>query len=148
MLDDPGMGETWRIGLTVLGTLLALWVLLVVTLVVVARRGDVRVSVVGAMRLLPDLLRLVRRLASDGALPRRVRWSLWALLGYLLLPLDLVPDVIPVAGQADDIILVALVLRGVVRAAGTEAVELHWPGTPDGLEVVLRLAGRAAPRPG
>jgi uncharacterized membrane protein YkvA (DUF1232 family) len=140
--------EAWRIGLTVLGSLLALWLLLVVTLVVVGRRSDVRVSVGGALRLLPDVLRLVRRLATDTTLPRRVRWSLWALLGYLLLPLDLVPDFIPVAGQADDVILVALVLRGVVRAAGPEAVERHWPGTPDGLEVVLRLVGRGVPRRG
>ena len=142
------MTEAWRIGLTVLGSLLALWLLLVVTLVVVGRRSDVRVSVGGALRLLPDVLRLVRRLATDTTLPRRVRWSLWALLGYLLLPLDLVPDFIPVAGQADDVILVALVLRGVVRAAGPEAVERHWPGTPDGLEVVLRLVGRGVPRRG
>ena len=142
------MTEAWRIGLTVLGSLLALWLLLVVTLAVVGRRSDVRVSVGGALRLLPDVLRLVRRLATDATLPRRVRWSLWALLGYLLLPLDLVPDFIPVAGQADDVILVALVLRGVVRAAGPEAVERHWPGTPDGLEVVLRLVGRGVPRRG
>jgi len=146
MRDDRGVGEAWRVGATVLGTLLALWLVLVVTLVVVGRRSDVRISARGAVRLLPDVLRLVGRLAKDPILPRRVRWSLWALLGYLLLPLDLVPDFIPVAGQADDVILVALVLRGVVRAAGPDAVERHWPGTPEGLEVVLRLAGRGERR--
>lgn len=140
------MDDAWRTGLAVLGGVLVLWVLLVGALVVAGRRGEVRMGAVAAMRLLPDLLRLVKRLAVDSRLPRRVRWSLWALLGYLLLPLDLVPDFIPVAGQADDVILVALVLRWVVRAAGPEAVERHWPGTPDGLAVVLRLAGRPAPR--
>lgn len=128
--------------LLVLGCLLGLWAVLVVTLLVAGRAQERRVGLVEAMRLLPDVLRLVRRLAVDPALPRRVRWTLWALLGYLVMPLDLVPDVIPIAGQADDAILVALVLRSVVRAAGPEALERHWPGTPDGLRVVRRLVGR------
>jgi uncharacterized membrane protein YkvA (DUF1232 family) len=57
------------------------------------------------------------------------------------LPFDLVPDFIPVAGYADDVLLVAWVLRSVVRAAGPEALDRHWPGTPEGLVVVRRLAG-------
>jgi uncharacterized membrane protein YkvA (DUF1232 family) len=68
--------------------------------------------------------------------------GLGLLLGYLLLPIDLVPDFIPVAGYADDVLLVVWVLRSVVRAAGPEALDRHWPGTPHGLEVVRRLAGR------
>ena len=94
-----------------------------------------------ALRLLPDLVRLVRRLAADRTLPRAVRVRLGLLLGYLLCPVDLVPDVIPVVGYADDAVLVVLVLRSVVRRAGPEAVERHWPGTPEGLAAVLRLAG-------
>jgi uncharacterized membrane protein YkvA (DUF1232 family) len=52
-----------------------------------------------------------------------------------------VPDVIPVVGYADDVVVVALALRSVVRAAGPEALVRHWPGTPEGLAVVRRLAG-------
>jgi uncharacterized membrane protein YkvA (DUF1232 family) len=70
-----------------------------------------------------------------------VRWRLWLLLGYLAMPIDLVPDFIPVLGYADDAIVIALVLRSVVRHAGAEALERHWPGTPEGLSAVLRLAG-------
>jgi uncharacterized membrane protein YkvA (DUF1232 family) len=93
-----------------------------------------------ALRLLPDLLRLVRRLAGDGSLPRGVRVRLWLLLAYLAFPLDLVPDVVPVLGYADDAIVVALVLRAVVRHAGSDALTRHWPGTPDGLAAIERLA--------
>jgi len=63
-----------------------------------------------------------------------------ALLGYLALPFDLVPDVIPVLGWADDAIVVALVLRSVVRRAGPEALARHWPGSPEGLAALRRLA--------
>jgi uncharacterized membrane protein YkvA (DUF1232 family) len=93
------------------------------------------------LRLLPDLLRLVRRLAADRTLPRGVRARLWLLLAYLAMPIDLVPDVVPVLGYADDAILVAAVLRSVVRAAGPERVARQWPGTEDGYAVVARLAG-------
>ena len=71
-----------------------------------------------ALRLLPDLVRLLRRLAGDDTLPRAVRVWLWLGLGYLLLPIDLVPDFVPVLGYADDAVVLALVLRAVVRRAG------------------------------
>jgi uncharacterized membrane protein YkvA (DUF1232 family) len=54
---------------------------------------------------------------------------------------DLVPDVVPVLGYADDVVVVALALRSVVRAAGAPAVQRAWPGGPAGLAVVQRLAG-------
>ncbi|MGY1715295.1 YkvA family protein [Geodermatophilus nigrescens] len=90
------------------------------------------------LRLLPDVLRLVRRLAGDRSLPRGVRVRLWLLLGYLAMPVDLVPDVIPVIGWADDAVAVALVLRSVVRRAGPDAVARHWPGTGAGLAALRR----------
>lgn len=98
-----------------------------------------------ALRLLPDLVRLVRRLAADRSLPRGVRLRLWLLLGYLLSPLDLVPDVIPILGHADDVVLVAWTLRSVARRAGADALARHWPGEPRGLALVGRLAGLPSP---
>lgn len=59
------------------------------------------------------------------------------------MPFDLVPDFIPVVGYADDAIIVAFALRSVVRKAGPEALSRHWPGTPEGLTAVQRLAGIA-----
>lgn len=90
-----------------------------------------------ALRLLPDLLRLLlRRLAADPELPRGVRVRIILLIGYLLVPVDLVPDFIPVLGYADDAIIVALALRSVTRTAGPDAVQRHWPGSPVGLQTV------------
>ena len=88
-------------------------------------------------RLIPDCVVLVRRLASDKRVPRRRRWALAGLAAYLLSPIDLVPDFIPVAGQLDDAILVVIVLRGVLRAAGPELVAEHWPGSERGLDLLL-----------
>ena len=132
--------DWWQVALGVAAGLLLLWLAAVAVLLLLSRGQD-PVTLRDAVRLLPDVLRLVRRLAADPALPRGVRVRLALLLGYLLLPLDLVPDVVPVVGYADDAVVVALVLRSVVRAAGPEALDRHWPGTPAGLQAVRRLAG-------
>jgi uncharacterized membrane protein YkvA (DUF1232 family) len=129
-------GWAWSL-VGVVGGLLLLWVLLVAVLWA-TKPDELRLREL--LRLLPDVLRLVRRLAADGSLPRGVRVRLWLLLAYLALPIDLVPDFIPVLGYADDAIAVALVLRSVVRRAGTDAVTRHWPGSPDGLAALSRLA--------
>jgi uncharacterized membrane protein YkvA (DUF1232 family) len=92
------------------------------------------------VRVLPDTVRPVSRLGRDATLPWGVRIRLWLLMGYLIMPVDLVPDFIPIIGYADDAVVVALVLRSVVRRAGADAVEPHWPGTPEGLAAVVRLA--------
>jgi len=122
------------------GALLLAWLALILTVVVARPRGDLLQQ---ALRLLPDLLRLLRRLAGDRSLPRGVRVRLWLLLAYLAIPIDVIPDVIPVLGYADDAIIVTAVLRSVVRRAGLEALHRHWPGTDDGLAGVIRLCGLA-----
>jgi uncharacterized membrane protein YkvA (DUF1232 family) len=127
--------------LAVLGGLILLWLLALAALALVRPRGSLLTE---AIRLLPDLLRLIPRLARDRTLPRGVRVRLWLLLAYLAMPLDLVPDFIPVLGYADDAIVVAAVLRSVVRTAGPQALERHWPGTEDGFAAVRRLAGLPA----
>jgi uncharacterized membrane protein YkvA (DUF1232 family) len=118
--------------------LAVLWLILVAVLLA-ARPG--REVVTESLRMLPDLVRLVSRLARDATLPRGVRVRLWLLLGYLVSPIDLIPDFVPVLGFADDVIVVALALRSVVRRAGPDALSRHWPGTPAGLAAVHRLAG-------
>lgn len=130
----------WSVALSVVGGLVLLWLALLLALFLVSRRSPDPVAVKDALRLVPDVVRLVRRLASDRTLPRGVRWRLWALLAYLALPFDLVPDFIPVIGYADDAIVVALALRSVTRAAGPDAVARHWPGTPEGLAALNRVA--------
>lgn len=119
----------------VVAGLLLCWAVLVGVLWV--RRPD-ELRLRELLRLLPDTLRLIRRLAGDSSLPRGVRVRLWLLLVYLASPVDLVPDFVPVLGYADDAVVVALVLRSVVRRAGPDAVGRHWPGTPDGLAALRR----------
>lgn len=128
----------WDLLIGVAAALVLAWLALVVALLVVRPRGSLLRE---ALRLLPDVLRLIRRLAADKDLPRGVRIRLGLLLAYLALPIDLIPDFIPVLGYADDAIVVTAVLRGVVRRAGLEAVRAHWPGTPDGFTAVTRLTG-------
>lgn len=133
--------QWWQLVGGLVVALAVVWLVLVGALLIAARGTSDPVTLKDAVRLGADVARLVRRLAADPTLPRGVRWRLWLLLGYLLLPVDLVPDFLPVIGYADDAVLVALVLRSVARTAGREALERSWPGTPEGLAVVCRLAG-------
>jgi uncharacterized membrane protein YkvA (DUF1232 family) len=130
----------WNVSIGIGAGLVLMWLALLATLWGVKGRFDLT-ALRGALRLLPDLLRLLKRLAADPALPRGVRIRLWLLLAYLITPIDLVPDFVPVIGYADDAIIVAIALRSVIHHSGPEAIKRHWPGTPDGLAAVLRLAG-------
>jgi uncharacterized membrane protein YkvA (DUF1232 family) len=86
---------------------------------------------------------LFGRLARDGRVARRHKLVLLGAAAYLAMPLDLVPDFIPVAGQLDDAVVIALALRAVLRGAGRDLVAEHWPGSPRSLAVLERLAGPA-----
>ena len=128
----------WDLVLGLVAALVLVWLALVVGLIVVRPRGGLLRE---ALRLLPDVLRLIRRLAADKTLPRGVRIRLALLLAYLAIPIDLIPDFVPVLGYADDAIVVIAVLRSVVRRAGLDAVRAHWPGSDDGFAAVARLTG-------
>jgi uncharacterized membrane protein YkvA (DUF1232 family) len=125
--------------------LLVLYAALLVLLWRYARAHPETVTVRDALFLLPDVLRLIRRLIADRTVPAGVRVRLALLFMYLVLPIDLIPDIIPVIGWADDIIIVAVVLRSTIRRAGSDALARHWPGAPAGLVVIQALAGTASP---
>ena len=131
----------WELAIGAALALAATWLALVVVLVAVRPRSGLLPE---ALRILPDLLRLIRRLAADTSLPTGVQVRLGLLLAYLALPFDLIPDFIPLLGYADDAIVVTFVLRGVVRRAGQDAVRAHWPGTDDGFAALARLTGRGS----
>jgi uncharacterized membrane protein YkvA (DUF1232 family) len=121
----------------------AVYALAVLALVAVGRRTDAR-ALAG---FIPDCLVLVKRLLSDPCVPRRRKLLLVLLVAYLAMPIDLVPDFIPVAGQLDDAIVVALVLRAVLRSGGEALLQEHWSGPPRSLDLVRRLTfGSRAPR--
>jgi len=93
------------------------------------------------LRLVPDTIRLLGRLARHGELPLGAKLRVWLLLAYLVMPIDLIPDFIPVLGHLDDALLTALTLRSVVRSSGPHVIEAHWPGTPEGLDMLFRASG-------
>ncbi|KRF09491.1 hypothetical protein ASH00_03850 [Arthrobacter sp. Soil782] len=130
----------WEPVVAILAGLLVVYVVALVLLYLYSRRHPETVSMRSALRLLPDLLRLFRSLLSDRKVPRSIRVLIVVLLAYLVLPIDLVPDFIPVLGYADDVIIVAIVLRAVIRHAGPELITRLWKGDDDGLRLVLRLA--------
>ena len=109
-------------------------------LVVAGRGGDVR-AIVG---FVPDCIVLLHRLLGDARMPRRYRFVVVALLGYLALPFDVIPDFLPVAGQLDDAVVVALALRAILRAGAPGMIEEHWPGPRSSLSLILKFADRAA----
>lgn len=114
---------------------------LLAVLLLTGRRQDAR-ALAG---FVPDCVILFRRLLGDRRISGWRRAALLVLVAYLLMPIDLVPDFIPVAGQLDDALIAALVLRIVLRAGGPELIREHWPGPPASVELVIRLAyGRSA----
>ena len=115
---------------------LVVYAAFVVTLIVAGRRP----SALDVVRFIPDCVVLVSRLLRDPRVPRRHKLLLGALVGYLALPFDLVPDFIPVAGQVDDALVVVLALRAVLRGSGSGLVSAHWPGPERSLAFVLRFA--------
>jgi uncharacterized membrane protein YkvA (DUF1232 family) len=127
---------TTEVAFVVAGAVVFAYAGFILVLVLLGRREDAR----AVARFVPDCVVLFRRLLADDRVRRRDKLLLAALVPYLLLPFDLVPDFIPVAGQLDDAVLVALVLRRVLRSAGRDVVEEHWPGPRTSLAYVLRLA--------
>jgi uncharacterized membrane protein YkvA (DUF1232 family) len=130
------MNTVLQLALAFLVTLVVLWAALLAVLLL-KRPRDLPLSEM--VLLMPELVRLVAGLARDPALPRHIRARLWLLIAFMASPIDLIPDLIPVIGFADDIILAYLVLRSVVRAAGPGVLTHHWSGTPEGLTALEQL---------
>ena len=122
-----------------IGVLVVVYAALIVTLAAGTRQWDIRVIA----RLVPYCAILFKRLLGDPRVPARWKVASVLALVYLALPFDLVPDFIPIAGQLDDAILVALVLRGLLRSAGPLLLRQHWPGPAALLIPLERLAGSA-----
>ena len=114
----------------------AVYLAAVIALVLLGRRDDA----MALARFIPDCVILVKRLLGDDRVPRRSKLLLAALGAYLALPFDLVPDFIPVAGQLDDAIVAAWVLRRVLRSGDRELLAEHWPGPERSLAVISRIA--------
>jgi uncharacterized membrane protein YkvA (DUF1232 family) len=123
--------------LVVAASVLLVYAGFVIAMIIAGRRGVAH----DVARFIPDCFALVRDLLRDPRVPRGHKRLLGVLVAYLALPFDIVPDFIPVAGQLDDALVVALVLRIVLRRSGSALLREHWRGPDSSLAIVLRFAG-------
>jgi uncharacterized membrane protein YkvA (DUF1232 family) len=102
--------------------------------------GDASVQLRGlakdAVMFLPNMIKLLGRLVKDPRVPRRSKILMGGVIAYLVSPVDLIPDAIPVVGVADDLLLAAYVLNHVMERAGEEIILEHWDGPQDLLQLV------------
>jgi uncharacterized membrane protein YkvA (DUF1232 family) len=108
----------------------------VALLAVFGRRADAR----ALARFVPDCVVLMGRLLRDPRLSGWRKLLVVVAIGYLAMPIDLVPDFIPIAGQLDDAIIVALILRAIIRGGNAELLDEHWPGPDESLRIIRRAA--------
>jgi uncharacterized membrane protein YkvA (DUF1232 family) len=118
--------------------LLAAWAVLVAILWVLRPR-DVPLSELVAF--VPDLVRLVRALIADRSTPMAVRVALVVLLVWLLSPIDLIPEFVPVLGPLDDVVVAVIILRFVRRRVGIDALRDRWAGSEAGFGLLVRMVG-------
>lgn len=128
----------WEVVLLGLGMLVAIWAVAVLMLLALGRRQHAR----ALARFIPDCITLFARLLADPRVPRRRKLVLLLAVGYLGLPLDLIPDFIPVVGQLDDALVVAFALRFVLRGGDNGLVRELWPGPAESLAVIERLSSQ------
>lgn len=92
------------------------------------------------LKALPDVARTLARLAADPVLPTAAKLAVAAAVLYLLSPVDLIPDFIPILGSLDDLVVAAIVVDGILNVVDRAVVLRYWPGSPESLERIARVA--------
>ena len=118
--------------------LAAAWLLLI-ALLWLLRPRDVRAGAL--IRVVPDIVRLCRDLVVDRTTPLAVRIGIAGLLIWLVNPIDLIPEFIPVLGPLDDVVVAVFVLRHVRKRMGAVALRARWRGTSEGFELLQGVMG-------
>jgi uncharacterized membrane protein YkvA (DUF1232 family) len=118
--------------------LVALWALLLVLFWVLRPKGVPLRELLG---LIPEVLRLLRSVVGDRSAPADVRLVLIGLLAWILSPIDLIPEFIPVLGPLDDVVVAVVAMRYVRRRVGIADLRARWTGTDDGFALLLRVIG-------
>lgn len=114
------------------------WVLLLALLWALRPRG---VPMRELLLVVPDLLRLARSVVADGTVPLDVRLAVVGALVWVISPIDPVPEIIPVLGQMDEVIIIVLALRYVRRRLGRDELRRRWPGSEDGFAILSTVMG-------
>jgi uncharacterized membrane protein YkvA (DUF1232 family) len=96
--------------------------------------------------LIPNLVLLFRGLLRDRRVPPSSKALLWGAVLWIVSPIDLIPEFVPVIGPLDDAVVAALVLRFVLKRTDREVLFEHWRGDPATLERLIRSRGGAIPQ--
>ena len=129
----------WTWLLVGVGLLVSSWALLVV---LAARLPEGSLKELAGF--LPDCVTMVRALRKDPRVPRRAKVAV-AIAGlWVISPIDLVPEFLPVIGPLDDVVLVALALRYAARQVPRDVLLAAWPGRPSTIERVIGAPKAAA----
>jgi len=126
----------WLVGILVL---VGVWIVAIAGLAIAGRRSAAR----ALATLLPNLLVLFRGLLGDPRVSRGSKALIWFAVVWVVSPIDLIPEFIPIAGPLDDAIVAALVLRHVLRRSGADVVAEHWRGDPATLNLILGVGRRS-----
>jgi uncharacterized membrane protein YkvA (DUF1232 family) len=118
--------------------LIALWAALLVLFWALRPKG---VPAREILAVVPVVLRLIRSIIGDRAAPLDVRVALVGLLAWIVSPIDLIPEFIPVLGPLDDVVVAVVAMRYVRRRLGAENLRERWVGTDDGFALLLRVIG-------
>jgi uncharacterized membrane protein YkvA (DUF1232 family) len=121
-----------RLALIGVGMLLASWALLVL---LAARLPEGSLKELASF--LPDCVAMVRSLRTDPRVPRRAKLALGFAGLWVLSPIDLIPEFLPVIGPLDDVVVVALAFRYAARQVPPEVLYEAWPGKRSTLERLL-----------
>ena len=122
----------------ILVALVVLWGLFLVVFWILRPKG---VSVRELVSLVPDILRLLRSLIGDGSAPLDVRLALIGLVAWIVSPIDLIPEFIPVLGPMDDVVVAIVAMRYVRRRVGVEDLRRRWTGSAAGFAMLLTVIG-------
>ena len=136
-----------RLVVGIVVSLVVVWVLLAVLFWALRPKG---VPVREVLGLIPDVLRLLRSIVRDVTAPVDVRVVVVGLLAWIVFPIDLIPEFIPVIGPLDDIVVAVLAMRYVRMRMGVDGLRIRWVGSKDGFALLLRVigsGGRGGPRP-
>ncbi len=122
----------------ILAALAAAWVVLLGVLWLLRPRG---VPARELLRLVPDVVRLLRAMIGDRSVPLDARLVLVGLVAWIVSPIDLIPEFIPGLGPLDDVVVAVVAMRYVRRRVGLDGIRRRWSGTDDGFALLARVIG-------
>jgi uncharacterized membrane protein YkvA (DUF1232 family) len=129
---------SWSLLVGVAVAILVVWAALLWLLWVLRPRD---VAARELIRVIPDVVRLLRSMVTDGSVPLDARLVLIGLIAWIVSPIDLIPEFVPGLGPLDDVVVAVVAMRYVRRRVGIEGIRRRWRGTDDGFALLARVIG-------